>query len=220
MDDRYRSSGLPTPSGNQYSQQLAPQQFNSGPQAPHHHTLPPLTGNTGPYSVYGHGSNQQSTLASQSSISSASTTSGPVIPSLQGHAPLRPLQPSPSYSLPNTTFASSQAPLHSTAHTSTHLQDFRAGGNGGLMQQPQLYHPQMVQNQQEETVHVVGQQGRRGVLPTHPGRQPPTTGKAPANPTKNADNKYECPHCVKTYLHLKHLKRHLLRRKWSRRGYR
>jgi hypothetical protein len=49
------------------------------------------------------------------------------------------------------------------------------------------------------------------VLPTIPGRPPPTTGKAPANPTKNADNKYECPHCIKTYLHLKHLKRHLLR---------
>jgi hypothetical protein len=37
------------------------------------------------------------------------------------------------------------------------------------------------------------------------------------NATKNAEGKYECPHCNKTYLHLKHLKRHLLRREFNSR---
>jgi hypothetical protein len=36
---------------------------------------------------------------------------------------------------------------------------------------------------------------------------------APA-PSKNSDGKYPCPHCTKTYLHAKHLKRHLLRREY------
>ncbi|EJT69054.1 hypothetical protein GGTG_13451 [Gaeumannomyces tritici R3-111a-1] len=30
-------------------------------------------------------------------------------------------------------------------------------------------------------------------------------------PQKDADGKFPCPHCSKTYLHAKHLKRHLLR---------
>jgi len=30
-------------------------------------------------------------------------------------------------------------------------------------------------------------------------------------PQKDADGKFPCPHCTKTYLHAKHLKRHLLR---------
>ncbi|EGD98513.1 hypothetical protein TESG_05885, partial [Trichophyton tonsurans CBS 112818] len=30
-------------------------------------------------------------------------------------------------------------------------------------------------------------------------------------PAKDADGKFPCPHCNKTYLHAKHLKRHLLR---------
>ncbi|EMC93507.1 hypothetical protein BAUCODRAFT_125366 [Baudoinia panamericana UAMH 10762] len=62
--------------------------------------------------------------------------------------------------------------------------------------------------------HVVGSQGRRGVLPTAPGRPNPpaqgATGKSMI-PQKDADGKFPCPHCNKTYLHAKHLKRHLLR---------
>ena len=67
--------------------------------------------------------------------------------------------------------------------------------------------------------HVVGSQGRRGILPSAPGRPAvsanglngsPKGGLAPA---KDADGKYPCPNCTKTYLHAKHLKRHMLRRK-------
>ncbi|EZF23838.1 hypothetical protein H112_03544 [Trichophyton rubrum D6] len=63
---------------------------------------------------------------------------------------------------------------------------------------------------------VVGSQGRRGILPSVPGRAAITNGvngtaKGTAIPAKDADGKFPCPHCNKTYLHAKHLKRHLLR---------
>ena len=64
---------------------------------------------------------------------------------------------------------------------------------------------------------VVGSQGRRGILPSVPGRPGPianavnASGKS-AIPVKDADGKFPCPNCNKTYLHAKHLKRHLLRR--------
>jgi len=77
---------------------------------------------------------------------------------------------------------------------------------------------QYLQSQEQEPTHVVGSQGRRGILPSAPGRAaPPTPGTAAATksmiPAKDADGKFPCPHCNKTYLHAKHLKRHLLRRK-------
>jgi hypothetical protein len=65
---------------------------------------------------------------------------------------------------------------------------------------------------------VVGSQGRRGILPSVPGRAAVASNGmngAPKNttiPAKDADGKFPCPHCNKTYLHAKHLKRHLLRR--------
>ncbi|TQB68502.1 hypothetical protein MPDQ_003351 [Monascus purpureus] len=64
---------------------------------------------------------------------------------------------------------------------------------------------------------VVGSQGRRGILPSVPGRAAPVgntvnaTGKSTTIPAKDADGKFPCPNCNKTYLHAKHLKRHLLR---------
>lgn len=70
--------------------------------------------------------------------------------------------------------------------------------------------------QDEVPTHVVGSQGRRGILPSAPGR-PAVTATGPGAsknamiPAKDADGKFPCPHCVKTYLHAKHLKRHLLR---------
>ncbi|KAH8691309.1 hypothetical protein BGW36DRAFT_431860 [Talaromyces proteolyticus] len=63
---------------------------------------------------------------------------------------------------------------------------------------------------------VVGSQGRRGILPSVPGRAAVSNGvngtaKSTTIPAKDADGKFPCPHCNKTYLHAKHLKRHLLR---------
>jgi len=66
--------------------------------------------------------------------------------------------------------------------------------------------------------HVVGAQGRRGILPSAPGRAAVPanaangTFKSNAMPAKDANGKFPCPNCNKTYLHAKHLKRHLLRR--------
>ncbi|KAI9881730.1 MAG: hypothetical protein M1823_006559 [Watsoniomyces obsoletus] len=65
--------------------------------------------------------------------------------------------------------------------------------------------------------HVVGSQGRRGILPSAPGRPPVAPSalngspKGGQLPQKDADGKFPCPNCTKTYLHAKHLKRHMLR---------
>ena len=67
------------------------------------------------------------------------------------------------------------------------------------------------QPREPEPTHVVGQQGRRGILPSAPGRPAPSS-KMPV-PVKNEEGKFPCPNCNKTYLHAKHLKRHMLRRK-------
>lgn len=225
MDDRFRQPGLPTPTGGQY-QSLAPQSYN-GSQS-HLPTLPPIQGNTSQFpSLYGqHHSNPQTPITPQTPATSAPATSTSIPPIAQ-HPPLRPIQPSPSsYLLPTSSYSSSQPPLLPTAaaHSNTHqlapaplsngLQDLRASGLS-LTPHSQLYpHAPILPNSEPEPVHVVGQQGRRGVLPTHPGRPAPAAGKAPTNPNKNAEGKYECPHCNKTYLHLKHLKRHLLRREF------
>jgi hypothetical protein len=77
---------------------------------------------------------------------------------------------------------------------------------------------QPMMDNMEPPTHVVGSQGRRGILPSAPGRPPVTTAgtgstKNAMIPAKDADGKFPCPHCTKTHLHAKHLKRHLLRRK-------
>lgn len=63
--------------------------------------------------------------------------------------------------------------------------------------------------------YVIGSQGRRGILPSVPGRPAaPVAAKNTAIPVKDADGRFPCPHCTKTYLHAQHLKRHLLRREF------
>ncbi|KAF1843563.1 uncharacterized protein K460DRAFT_147450 [Cucurbitaria berberidis CBS 394.84] len=197
--DRFRQPGL-----SQYPS-LSQQQYNGMQhQLP---TLPPLHSGSQYPSLYGHSSNPQTPQPGTpvTSASNASTT----MPPLQ-HPPLRPIQPSPSAYLPMSS-AYSQAPMLSTASAYSNAQQ-QAPTQGMGMSHPSLYpHPPVLPNQEPEPVHVVGQQGRRGVLPTHPGRPVPAAGKAPTTASKNAEGKYECPHCNKTYLHLKHLKRHLLR---------
>ena len=74
--------------------------------------------------------------------------------------------------------------------------------------------------EEPQPTHVVGSQGRRGILPSAAGRPAAVAGantsgqKAAPTPPKDAEGKYPCPHCTKNYLHAKHLKRHLLRRKY------
>jgi hypothetical protein len=194
--ERFRQPGM-----SQYAP-LGQQSYNGTQnQLP---TLPPLHSGASfaPLSYGGHNSNPQTP------VTSAPNGSGSM-----PHPPLRPLQPSPSSYMPMSS-AYSQAPPLSTAgapHSNAHQ---LAPSQGLGLSHASLYpHPPVLANQEPEPLHVVGQQGRRGVLPTHPGRPAPAAGKTPTNATKNAEGKYECPHCNKTYLHLKHLKRHLLRRK-------
>ncbi|KAJ6436603.1 Bifunctional solanapyrone synthase like protein [Purpureocillium lavendulum] len=67
----------------------------------------------------------------------------------------------------------------------------------------------------DQPSHIFGSQRRHGVPPIDPG----LTAALPAgimakNTTiliKDPDGKFPCPHCAKSYLHSKHLKRHLLR---------
>jgi hypothetical protein len=69
-----------------------------------------------------------------------------------------------------------------------------------------------------QPTHVVGSQGRRGILPSAAGRPVAVPGantsgqKAAPKPAKDAEGKFPCLYCNKNYLHAKHLKRHLLRR--------
>ncbi|KAI4244163.1 MAG: hypothetical protein L6R40_003147 [Gallowayella cf. fulva] len=67
---------------------------------------------------------------------------------------------------------------------------------------PPQSHPQQTYNQssqQQQPIHVVGSQGRRGAP------------KAAPVPVKDSEGKFPCEHCNKNYLHAKHLKRHMLR---------
>lgn len=105
-------------------------------------------------------------------------------------------------------------PLRPMPANGMHMQPGMAtpyGQNNMMSQEPMMM--------TEQPTHVVGSQGRRGILPSAPGRPAvtATTGSAKGAtiPQKDADGKFPCPHCTKTYLHAKHLKRHLLRRKSS-----
>ncbi|OAL03465.1 hypothetical protein IQ06DRAFT_107781 [Phaeosphaeriaceae sp. SRC1lsM3a] len=194
--DRFRQPGL-----TQYAP-MGQQPYNGNQnQLP---TLPPLhSGASFAPLSYGHNSNPQTPHTPVTSAPNGSAS--------MPHPPLRPLQPSPSSYMPMSS-AYSQAPQLSTAGASHSNAHQLAPSQGLGLSHASLYpHPPVLANQEPEPLHVVGQQGRRGVLPTHPGRPAPAAGKTPTNATKNAEGKYECPHCNKTYLHLKHLKRHLLR---------
>lgn len=84
----------------------------------------------------------------------------------------------------------------------------QSGLNSPYAQSPMMGQPSLLQESDQPT-HVVGSQGRRGILPSAPGRPaPPAPGSAAAKaqvPQKDADGKFPCPHCTKTYLHAKHL---------------
>ncbi|KAL6860134.1 hypothetical protein ACO1O0_004160 [Amphichorda felina] len=142
-------------------------------------------------------------------------------------------QPPPGYGtsgpmMPQTTTASSgPQPIAPAPAGSRAPPVLRPMPPGGIMsQQPgvsspygpgsSLMQPQSMVHEGEQPTHVVGSQGRRGILPSAPGRPAaPAAGtgapKSTVIPVKDADGKFPCPHCTKTYLHAKHLKRHLLR---------
>ncbi|KAK2742682.1 hypothetical protein FQN57_005137 [Myotisia sp. PD_48] len=70
---------------------------------------------------------------------------------------------------------------------------------------------------------VVGSQGHRVILPSVPGRvaianstNGTTKSKSTTIPLKDANGRFPCPRCNKTYLHVKYLKRHLLQHTGNR----
>ena len=127
------------------------------------------------------------------------------------------------------TFQSSRAQPYQqqlpSVYANSRLTDLRPMPMGGL-NQPYTCGPSYNQipaidtfsAHESQPAHVVGSQGRRGILPSAAGRPPAisngsSTGQKSNMPTKDDEGKYPCAHCSKTYLHAKHLKRHLLRRK-------
>ncbi|KAK3672105.1 hypothetical protein LTR78_008076 [Recurvomyces mirabilis] len=201
-----------------------------------HTTLPPLQGQNGgqfgSLSFAHPGSNGHtptaphtpSTMSMPQSATSAYSTMSPA--HTQGSM-LPPSSFGQSYPMSQTmAYPSSTATAMSGMTAGAGLPNIRPMPPGGVSSSsmsglPSLssigqngQQPSFMQNEEAPT-HVVGSQGRRGVLPSAPGRPAaPAQGTATAKsmiPQKDADGKYPCPHCNKTYLHAKHLKRHLLR---------
>lgn len=242
MDDTFHSNAYSTLPGSQLHQLNSLPHLSSQRYSDHHgetQILPPINGLPGnlPYnfaSIHGNGGNtSQTPIAPHASSTPTTMSSGHNFgfPQMPSQPPLRTLQPPlPAFSQPGSAYSVSQAavPSVTTAYSNsqsftsapmtTSMHNIRPRPQGGLgfpmsYGQPLLSQPHALPNTEPEPTHVVGQQGRRGVLPSAPGRAAPGSAKT-LIPQKDADGKFPCPHCTKTYLHAKHLKRHLLRRKY------
>jgi hypothetical protein len=220
-----------------------PHQRQQPPSTAPPQTLPPLQPGHPAHAAYpGYSSNSPKTSAAPSGQNSSNAmTSYPPPPQqnagrgasypIMNNNPYPP-QPYPGASssmLPQTTTAASHpqpiapAPSPAGSRGPPLLRPMPAGGvisqpgmNSPYGQSPLMPQTSMM-TEGDQPTHVVGSQGRRGILPSAPGRPAaPAAGTAQAKnqiPQKDADGKFPCPHCTKTYLHAKHLKRHLLRRK-------
>lgn len=135
----------------------------------------------------------------------------------------------PSY--PQSTQTSARRDMHSIAqdpfspHTGYGTSQPMMNGAARAACRPQLIAPASTGDRGDPVQHstpltpVVGSKGRRGILPSAPGRPvAPVAGTLAAMnmviPPKDADGKFSCPYCTKTYLRAKHLKRHYLRREF------
>jgi len=206
-------------------------------------TLPPLSQNYSLH--YSNDQSSHGGHSSQASYNSSNITASSQSPSYVAYSQQVPNQYNArtSYSqtprhLPTSQGYSSlglNASLHqafsSSATQSGKLAEIRPMPTSGMADQPlgssmprMASHPSLAQlstSQEEEPTHVVGSQGRRGTLPSANGRPvavADTKGStsATAGLKKDAnDGKWPCEHCNKRYLHAKHLKRHLLRRKFE-----
>jgi hypothetical protein len=197
----------------------------NGPQQVESNTLPPINGlpmqSFNHQQIYnGHGGSVPGSMPHTPitphtpipQTSSAPPDPGAYAQAGQNNAPPRTLQPPPSFPASQTGSAPMQAPQHyagSTARQNDILPRIQQQPLSTFM--APVTQPAYIGQRDPEPTHVVGQQGRRGILPSAPGRAAPN-GKVPI-PAKNEEGKFPCPHCTKTYLHAKHLKRHMLRRK-------
>lgn len=240
------ASNVPTTSSYSSLPSIAPQQLQQNASLPPH-TLPPLQAQHAAISMHSM-YNQQPLSAPHTPTSTQPNTPGSTgnggFQQMGGQPPQRAyhLQQSSSYQQPLQPYGNTSSMMPQTSGSMSHqhpqaiapapgpnqrgLVPLRMGPSGPMqghhpMHQPM--HPGIGQQynglaRDEVPTHVVGSQGRRGILPSAPGR-PAVTATGPGAskntliPAKDADGKFPCPHCVKTYLHAKHLKRHLLRRK-------
>lgn len=218
------------------SPQTNQQQSSASANNTENPTLPPLQSSGHSYqlpSIYtnaayvnaSHGSHTPTSTSSASHNPHAfshlhhPTTSGSMLPPSTSYVPVYPNTQASSQAPPSSSMASNMPssrlpdlrpaqPSNTYGHAMTPFPSYGA---------PNMQQNQYLPSQEQEPTHVVGSQGRRGILPSLPGREKaPTSPGAAAStksmiPQKDADGKFPCPHCTKTYLHAKHLKRHLLR---------
>ncbi|KAI9171198.1 Nicotinate catabolism cluster-specific transcription factor [Paramyrothecium foliicola] len=233
----YPSNGINATSAQTYPSPTAisPHHLQSGSPLPQ--TLPPLQPPTSAMQpLYGSHPHTPRTPGTPNTPNSAHNLPAYQQSSQPGSRPgiysmaQNPYPPHPGYGtsgamMPQATTAASHpqpiAPAPAGSRGPPVLRPMPPGGimsqsavNGPYGPNTMLNHP--VLTEQEPPTHVVGSQGRRGILPSAPGRPAaPTAGSGTAKstviPVKDADGKFPCPHCTKTYLHAKHLKRHLLR---------
>lgn len=238
---QYHPNGInTTSSGQTYPSPTAisPNQL----QSPVPHTLPPLQPPASAMqSLYGshphtprtpgtpNTPNSTNNLASYHQASQAGNRPGIYSMAQNPYPPHQGYGTSAAMMPQSTTAASHQQPIAPAPPNNRGPPVLRPMPPGGIMPQPGAsspYGPSSLMQQNsvlqegDQPTHVVGSQGRRGILPSAPGRPAaPTAGagatKSTVIPVKDADGKFPCPHCTKTYLHAKHLKRHLLRRKYS-----
>lgn len=238
---QYPTNGInTTSSGQTYPSPTAisPHQLQSGSPLPQ--TLPPLQPPTSAMQPL-YGSNPHTprtpgtpnTPGSNNQLPSYHQTSQPGARGGLYSMPQNPYPPHQGYGtsaamMPQaTTAASHPQPIAPAPIGGRGPPVLRPMPPGGIMSQPGMPSPygpgpmniNPVIQDGEQPTHVVGSQGRRGILPSAPGRPAaPAAGTATKNtviPVKDADGKFPCPHCTKTYLHAKHLKRHLLRREYK-----
>lgn len=216
---------------------VSPQQLQHTSNLSTHTTLPPLQPQHAAMQQNSYGSNPHTPRT-------PATPNTPGSAGMMGNFPQGQMSQQSRYMMSANNYqqqqvyrtSSSMLPQSSTAMTQPQaiapapvggrmLQQIRPTPANGMHLQPSMNSPYGQNNMlnqssmmmEEQPTHVVGSQGRRGILPSAPGR-PAVTATAGAKgtviPQKDADGKFPCPHCTKTYLHAKHLKRHLLRRKF------
>ena len=234
---QYPANGINTSQTYPSPTTLSPNHHQTG--SPLHQTLPPLQPQTAAMQPNMYGShphtprtpgtpntpNSANNLPSYQNTSQAGPRPGVYsmaqnpYPTNQGYGTSAPMMPQ------TTTAASHPQPIAPAPVGGRGPPVLRPMPPGGLMQPGvnspygpgPLMQPNSGMQDSDQPTHVVGSQGRRGILPSAPGRPAaPAAGTGAAKstviPVKDADGKFPCPHCTKTYLHAKHLKRHLLRR--------
>ena len=216
-------------SANESSTTLPPIQ----PAGQHFGNLPPLQTNSqyanpnhtphtpGANSAFSHATSAYSTMSTPVTAGSMPPPSTNYMPGAASYATTQAsTHASPASAHPNGLPSSGRMqeirPMPQPTNFNSPTTPFPPFNHATVVPQQQP-HPQYIPSQEAEPTHVVGSQGRRGILPSVPGRPPPpatvtNTSAKSLMPQKDSDGKFPCQHCNKTYLHAKHLKRHLLRR--------